>query len=77
MKDIEKDYKDYKKWKAGAIQEIIAEPHEGLNDAIDFMYRHLLYFGYYNLSFKKEDIRVEGNRYYITLVERVDRGFLK
>ena len=60
-------YPDHKLWKDGTRQELIADPGEGLQDAIDFMASNLKLFGHRDLTFFKNEIQVNSNKFYITL----------
>lgn len=67
MSKIDEEYPDNKRWQDGTRQELIPDPGEGLQDAIDFMTLKLKQYGHKDLTFFKNEIQIEENRYYFIL----------
>jgi hypothetical protein len=64
---MKQDFIDDSQWKDGSVQEIITEPGETLADVIKFMRSALAYYERDDLDFHEHRIRVEGDKYYVTL----------
>ena len=60
-------YPDHQLWRDGTRQELIADPGEGLYEAIEFMKNALRFFGHKDLTFYKNEVTSQGNKYYFTL----------
>jgi len=67
MTKIDESYRDHMLWRDGTRQELIAEPGEGLDDAVDFMKASLKFYKHRDLTFFKNEIKQEGNSYWFTL----------
>lgn len=67
MITLEKNY-NHDIWKVGTRQELIPEQGETVDDAAEFMTKHLDYFKIKNLTFKKEDIEEIDGKFYVTLI---------
>lgn len=67
MVEINTTYEGHKEWMIDAVQEIITEEGETLEDVIKFMNAHLSHFGYNYLHFNPDEIQQRGNKYYVVL----------
>ncbi|MCF2443666.1 hypothetical protein L0657_06835 [Dyadobacter sp. CY345] len=67
MSKRDESYPDHKLWRDGTRQELIADPGEGLDDAIGFMKASLAFYKHRDLTFFRNEIKKEGNSYWFTL----------